>query len=220
MHVLVTGGTGFVGVTALRALLAAGHRVSALVRPGSERKLPRHANCRAIAGDSLNVDDVARALADCDAVVHMVGIRREQMKRTGLDYGDVDVGSVRVMAHAMQAMGVRRLLLLSAGAIGNSRYVRCKAEAERIALDAGLDVSIWRPSFILGPGQQWPIVMEPIIALLGLLPGHIGDTARRARAVRLEQLACSMVWALDHPESIGTIFDVPRIRTFPTNLRT
>ncbi len=220
MHVLVTGGTGFVGATTLRALLAAGHTVSALVRPGSERKLPSHVRCRAIAGDPLNVDDVVRAITGCDAVVHMVGIRREQIRRTGLDYRDVDVASVGVMVRAMQAMGVRRLLLLSAGAIGKSRYVRCKAEAERIALDAGLDVSIWRPSFILGPGQQWPILMEPIIALLGLIPGHVGDTASRARAVRLEQLAASMVWALDHPESIGTILDVPRIRTFPTTIPT
>jgi uncharacterized protein YbjT (DUF2867 family) len=38
-QVFVTGGTGYLGGALLPALLARGHRVRALVRPGSEAKL-------------------------------------------------------------------------------------------------------------------------------------------------------------------------------------
>ena len=42
MHadVFLTGGTGYMGQRLIPTLMARGHRVRALVRPGSERKLP------------------------------------------------------------------------------------------------------------------------------------------------------------------------------------
>ena len=40
MNVFITGATGFVGSHVLTALKEAGHRPLALVRPGSEKKLP------------------------------------------------------------------------------------------------------------------------------------------------------------------------------------
>ncbi|MBS1913828.1 MAG: NAD(P)H-binding protein [Bacteroidetes bacterium] len=214
MHILVTGGTGFVGSAVVPALATAGHTVRMVVRPESLARVPRIEGVTAAAGDVLDADSLAEALDGCDGVVHLVGIRRAETKRTGRTYEDVDVGSVRSVTEAMTRTGVRRILLLSAGAIGNSYYVQCKARAERIVLDAGLDWTIYRPSFILGPGQEWPIVMEPVLAALSCLPGTIGDVARRARSVRREQLASAMVWALDHGSAIGEIFDVPRIRSF------
>ena len=39
--VFITGGTGYLGVPLIEALLARGYSVHALARPGSERKLPR-----------------------------------------------------------------------------------------------------------------------------------------------------------------------------------
>ena len=39
-HVFVTGGTGYLGRPLIRELLIRGHTVRALVRPGSEKKLP------------------------------------------------------------------------------------------------------------------------------------------------------------------------------------
>lgn len=40
MHIFVTGGTGFVGSHVLAQALAAGHRVTALRRPGSQTRIP------------------------------------------------------------------------------------------------------------------------------------------------------------------------------------
>jgi nucleoside-diphosphate-sugar epimerase len=212
MKILLTGATGFAGASVLPALLDAGHTVHVLARASSISRLPRNHRSIPFAGDALDRQSVAAALAGCDAVVHLIGTKREAIKRTGLSYDDVDVGSVRVMVDAMKGAGVARILLLSAGAIGQSVYVKTKARAERLVVDAGLAWTIFRPSFILGPGQQWPRILEPALALVGLLPGHIGDVARRARAVRRDELARSMVWSLDHAESIGAIYDVPAIR--------
>jgi NADH dehydrogenase len=182
------------------------------VRRGGGAKLPREPRLEAFEGDVLNPADVEAALEGREAVVHLVGTRRAAIKKTGLGYDDVDVASARIMAAAMKRRGVARILLLSAGAIGGSPYVLAKGRAERAVTDAGLAWTIFRPSFILGPGQQWPRLIEPILALAGLLPGHAGDLARRARAITREELGRSMVWSLAHDEAIGRVYDVPGIR--------
>jgi nucleoside-diphosphate-sugar epimerase len=50
--VFVTGGTGYMGRALISALLARGYRVTALVRPGSEGKLPL--GCASVAGSALD----------------------------------------------------------------------------------------------------------------------------------------------------------------------
>jgi NADH dehydrogenase len=213
MRVCVTGGTGFVGRCVVSTLLASGHTVHALVRPGSESKLPTHPECLSFAGDSTDPKSIGRGLEGCDTALHLVGIRRREIERLGLSYDAVDVASAVAMAQALRERGVRRIVLLSAGAIGNSQYVRSKGRAERAIIDAGLDWTIYRPAFVLGPGQQWPRILTPLLASLALLPGHIGDVARRAGNVTREQLALSMVSALQRPDAIGRIYDVPAIRS-------
>ncbi len=212
MKVCMTGATGFVGSEVLRTIADAGHDVTVLVRPGSERKLPNGTRCGVVTGDLLKVGDVERALEGVEAVVHLAGIKRREIRRTGLTYEDVDVGSVRVMTAAMASRGLRRIILLSAARIGNSTYVRCKKKAEGIVTEAGLDWTIFRPSFILAPGQEWPRMIQPMLTAMTLLPGVAGDIARRAGNVTRPALARCMAYALVAPETIGTIFDVPTIR--------
>ncbi len=64
--VFVTGGTGYIGRRATLALLANGHRVRALARPGSQHKLP--AGCEVALGNAL---DCATFADDAAAVVRV-----------------------------------------------------------------------------------------------------------------------------------------------------
>jgi uncharacterized protein YbjT (DUF2867 family) len=57
--VFLTGASGFVGSHVLRALLAAGYRVRALVRAGS-RQLPPFDGCTTIWGDVLDAGELVR----------------------------------------------------------------------------------------------------------------------------------------------------------------
>lgn len=214
-YVAITGATGFVGREVTRQLLEQGFMIHALVRSeASAAKLPPHPHLRVTTGDPCKAQDVTRILAGCDAIVHLVGIRRQEIKRTGKTYEDIDAGSAVASAEAMKAAGLRRILFLSAGAIGNSSYVRSKAKAEAAITSAGLDWTIWRPSFIIGPGQQWPLVMTPFLWLLGRFPGHTGDVARRAGNISRKALAASFCKALADDTTIGEVLDVPKIRAF------
>ncbi len=211
--IAVTGGTGFVGQGVVSELLGRGYRVRALVRnENSAKKLTLHPNLSFIIGSATNSDDVAKVLQGCDALIHLVGIRRAETKKTGLTYDDVDVGSAITSVEAMKKVGLQRILFLSAAAIGKSYYVRSKAKAEKAVMDSRLDWTIWRPAIILGPGQDWPIVISPILGLLAVLPGKIGEVARLAGNISRKRLAESFVAALQDADTIGKILEVPEIQ--------
>ena len=72
MRVFVTGGTGYIGSRLVPALIRRGHRVSALVRAGSERKISAH--CDVVVGNPFDRSTFAHAIAAGDTVVQLVGV--------------------------------------------------------------------------------------------------------------------------------------------------
>ena len=65
--VFVTGANGYLGCRLMPALLARGHRVTALVRPGRESVLP--GGCRVLTGDALDPASFQDGLGDADTLV-------------------------------------------------------------------------------------------------------------------------------------------------------
>ena len=66
-NVFITGGTGYMGQRLIATLLQRGHRVRALVRPGSEKKLP--AGCSPVLGNALESSSYAAQIAPADTFV-------------------------------------------------------------------------------------------------------------------------------------------------------
>ena len=151
MNVALIGGTGFVGGYLVEALLAADHVVSLLVRAGSEAKISNADACRLTQGDLGDAAAIEATLAGNDAVIYNVGILREYRRR-GVTFEQSQYqGAVDTIA-AAQAVGVRRLLLMSANGVKQhgTRYQETKYRAEQAAFDSGLDVTVFRPSVIFG----------------------------------------------------------------------
>ena len=71
-HVLVTGGSGFVGANLVTELLDRGHRVRSFDRAPSP--LPAHPRLQAVIGDITDHDDVTAAVADIDTVFHTAAV--------------------------------------------------------------------------------------------------------------------------------------------------
>jgi NADH dehydrogenase len=212
MKVCVTGSTGFVGQGVVPVLLNAGMEVHTLVRTSSIDMLPTNPACSVFVGNPLDQKSVEGALVGCDALVHLVGARKKQLKVSGQTYADIDVVSVHASLAAMKQCGVDRIILLSAGALGKSVYVQTKAIVEQLVKDAEARWTILRPAFIIGPGQQWPVVMSPFLSGMARLPGHLGEVARRAQNVHRKEIARTIAWSLEYPESVGKILEVAEIR--------
>ena len=73
MHVLVTGGAGFIGSHTVDALLAAGERVSVLddFSSGRRTNVPAHPGLRIVEGDVRDTAAVERALEGVTHILHL-----------------------------------------------------------------------------------------------------------------------------------------------------
>ncbi|MGN8050113.1 NAD(P)H-binding protein [Curtobacterium sp. 22159] len=70
MHVFLTGASGYIGSSVLRALVAHEHEVTAIVRTDAKAQAVRDAGGRALVGDVTDTDVVRRLAHEADAVVH------------------------------------------------------------------------------------------------------------------------------------------------------
>lgn len=154
--VAVTGATGFVGRHLLRTLVAAGHRLRALVRvPGRKGVLP--AGCEETVGDIHDRKALDALVAGADACIHLVGIIFEN-RRKNITFEHLHVDGTRAIVAACQAAGVERYVHMSAlGARPDAKavYHRTKFQAEQIVRDSGLRWTIFRPSLIHGPQGEF-----------------------------------------------------------------
>ena len=71
MRALVTGASGFVGAAVVRALLAAGAQVRALLREHSNRRNLEALEVEPALGDLADIAALERALEGCEALFHV-----------------------------------------------------------------------------------------------------------------------------------------------------
>ncbi|MBM4275138.1 MAG: complex I NDUFA9 subunit family protein [Deltaproteobacteria bacterium] len=209
MRILVTGATGFVGNEVVKELLARGHRVRALVRPGSEAKLQVRDRVGEFFGDVLDRQAVFQAAQSCDAVIHLVGIIRE-FPGKGVTFERLHVEATHNAVDAARAAGARRYLQMSAlGARPEPAdpYHTSNYRADRYVMASGLAWTIFRPSVIYGPGDQSINLFAQIIKSSPIYP-IIGDGNYQMQPVPVETVAQAFVQALELPAALNRIYEV------------
>lgn len=212
-NVFVTGGTGYIGSRLIPMLERRGHAVSALVRGGSEHRLP--AGCTRISGDALAMNSYVDAVDGADTFVHLVGVPHPGPQKAA-QFRSVDRVSAEVALHAAQTAGVRHLIYLSVAqpAPVMRDYVAVRADCEAMIRSSGIAATFLRPWYVLGPGHRWPYALLPFYWLCERLPATRA-TAHRLGLVTLTQLLHALVWAIEHPADGIQIMDVPEIRATP-----
>jgi dihydroflavonol-4-reductase len=118
VDVLVTGGTGFVGANLVRELLADGHTVRVLARPGGDRRALEGCRVEIVEGDLLEGESVRAAVAGARRVYHVAADYRLWAPDTAVLYrANVD-GTRAVLAAAAEAGAERIIYTSTVGAVG------------------------------------------------------------------------------------------------------
>ncbi len=216
--VLLIGGSGFVGGWVASRLSASGVRVTIPTRRRENRKrlilLPTVFEVQADVNDPQTLADL---IEDVDAVINLVGILHDRDERApyGAAFAAAHVDLPRKIVAAMRAVGVRRLLHMSAlraAPDAPSAYLRSKADGEAAVLAAGeLDVTVFRPSVIFGPGDAFLNTFADLLRRLPALPLVGGDA--RLQPVFVGDVADAFVAALGNRESFGRTYELggPRV---------
>ncbi|HUT76524.1 MAG TPA: SDR family oxidoreductase [Polyangia bacterium] len=197
MTAVVTGAAGHVGANLVRALLAAGKPVRAVVRDDTRgvEGLP----LELIRGDMLDPASLLAAFEGAEVVFHLASVITVAGDPTGI-VRRTNVEGARNVAEACLAALVRRLVHFSSihafdarprdEIIDESRpraeegggqpiYDRTKAAGEReilAAVERGLDAVIVNPTAVLGPFDFKPSRMGRVIRMLatGTMPALVG----------------------------------------------
>jgi uncharacterized protein YbjT (DUF2867 family) len=208
--VFVTGGTGYLGQPLIRALLARGHEVHALVRRGSEPKVPHGA--RSFVGDALDATSFAAAIPAEATLVHLVGTPHPNPRKAA-EFSSVDLASTRAATTAARQAGARHFVYVSVAqpAPIMRAYQEARRAGEALVQATGLPATILRPWYVLGPGHRWPYLLVPIYAVLRWFP-PTRDGARRLGLVPRRAMVDALVRAVETPPTSGArVIDVPRI---------
>ncbi|MCI0450800.1 MAG: NAD(P)H-binding protein [Candidatus Latescibacteria bacterium] len=208
MKILLTGATGFVGSGVRRELRALGHDVRVLARPQSTSKIDAREGIEVVVGDVLDSQACLRATQDCNALVHMVGIRRE-IPQQGITYEALHTEATYAAVDAARRNGVERVVLMSSlgtRADAPSGYHRTKFESEEIVKKSGMRWTIFRPSVIFGPGDEFhpliaDLVHRPIVPVIDGGKALIQPVAHR-------NVVGPMARTLTMPETQGKVFEI------------
>jgi len=138
VRIAITGGTGFVG-----------RHLAAELNPADTVIVSRRTGV-----DIDDVDGLAAAFAECDAVVHTAGINREIGDQT---YQRVHIEGTRAVVEAAQRAGVKRLVMVSflrARPDCGSGYHESKWAAEELIRNSGIDHTVLKASLMYGRGDH------------------------------------------------------------------
>ena len=215
-NILVLGGTGFVGRCVCEKLVERSGGGEGLITVPSRH--PQRAKAIQLLPTvevvNANVHDeaqLARLVAGRDAVINLVAI----LHGDEAAFQQVHVELPRKLARACTAAGVRRVVHVSAlGAATNapSRYLRSKAEGEAALRQAGLALTVLRPSVIFGAEDRFLNLFARLQAVFPLMP--LAGADARFQPVWVNDVAQAIVGALDRPDSIGQTYECTGPRTY------
>ena len=219
-NVLLIGGSGFVGGWIANRLSERGMRV---VIPSRHRDHTKKATMMptvyVVEADVHDPKILADLMKGMDAVINLVGILHDGS--SGQPYGkrfaEAHVELPKKIVAAMKQTGVRRLVHMSAlkaSSDAPSGYLRSKAAGEAAVLAAAkdLDVTIFRPSVIFGPGDAFLNKFASLLNLFPVLP-LAGDKAR-FQPTYIGAVADAMVDCLTRSDTFGKTYELAGPRAY------
>jgi nucleoside-diphosphate-sugar epimerase len=210
-NVFVTGGTGYIGRHLILLLQRRGHTVTAVVREGSEHKLT--SNCDVRVGDALNGDSYANHVSSFETFIHLVGVPHPAPSKAR-QFVEIDLKAGREAIRVAQQAGIPHFVYVSVAhpAPVMKSYIEVRCSCEAAIREAGLNATILRPWYVLGPGHRWPVVLSPLYRLAEVFP-TTREGAARLGFVSLDQMVNAIVSAAEDPVQGVRIVQVPEIRS-------
>lgn len=214
--VTVFGGSGFLGREVMRALAERGYRVRIAVRhPRRIRhRRPVGAEVDAVRANVCSPPSVNAAVRDAEAVINLVGILAEA---GGQQSEAVHAEGAGIVAAAAARVGARLIHISAIGVDEKSRarYARSKAHGEAAVRLAMPDATIFRPSIMFGPRDDFLNRFARMTRILPFLP-LIGGGDTRFQPVFVGDVANAIAKAVGRQTRPGTTYELggPDVMTF------
>ena len=216
-NLLILGGTGFVGRAVCGLLVDRSGGGSAQVvvpsrRPERAKHLQMLPTVRLAQADVHDETRLTALLRGCDAVINLVAI----LHGSDAQFERAHVALPRTLVRACTAAGVKRVVHVSALGVGPnapSRYLRSKTAGEAVLSNAGLELTVLRPSVIFGEHDSFLNLFATLQSAFPVMP--LAGADARFQPVWVQDVAAAIVKCLDDDATIGQTFELagPQVLT-------
>lgn len=208
--IFITGGTGYIGSRLIPLLRKRGQQAKALVRAGSESKLP--AGATGVVGNALQMDSYTQSVRGSETFVHLIGVPHPSPAKAK-EFQEVDLVSIQVAVKAARDAGIQHFIYLSVAhpAPVMKEFIAVRSAGEDMIRESGINATFVRPWYVLGPGHWWPYGILPVYWILEKLP-TTKESAKRLGLITIDQMLNALIWSVENPPGGFQIVDVPRIR--------
>lgn len=204
-RILVLGGSGFVGASLCARLVDRNGGGGGLItvptrRPQRAKHLLTLPTVQLQQVDLRDDRQLAVLVAGHDAVINLVAILHGDEQQ----FQAVHVELPRRLAAACVAQGVPKLVHVSALGVSTdapSAYLRSKAQGEAVLREAGLELSVLRPSVMFGENDRFINLFASLQRFAPVVP--LAGYAARMQPVWVEDVVSALVACLDQPLPLG-----------------
>jgi nucleoside-diphosphate-sugar epimerase len=156
--IAVTGANGFLGRHCIKKALEMGVDVKGIVRRKKAADVVEELGAEVIIVKTFDVEAYLRAFDGCDGVIHLIGIVNEWYAT----FQDVNVHGTRVVLESADKSQVSRFVTPSGLGVdkygerpwATNGYFWSKREIELMCQSSSVPCVVFRPSYILGPGDE------------------------------------------------------------------
>jgi len=202
----------------VRALAKQHYRIRVAVRrpelAGHLQPLGRVGQIHQVQANIRHAASVAAAVRDADVVINLVGILFERGRQR---FESVQSFGAEAVALAAAQHGARLIHMSALGADENSTsaYARSKAAGEKAALAAVPGATVFRPSVVFGPDDDFFNKFASLARFLPALP-LVGGGHTRFQPVFAGDVAAAFCAAVQGATRPGTTYELggPEILTF------
>lgn len=212
--ILLIGGNGFVGRVIAAQLQLAGHSVlvptSHLGAARELRMLPKIHVEEADVHEFDELQSLCERIKSNGAVINLVGVLHDKPAQPyGKVFKAAHVELPKNIITAMQLHGLKRYLHMSAlgaDSQGPSMYQRSKGDGEAAVKASNLDWTIFRPSVIFGPQDQFINLFSKLTKLFPAMP--LANHQAQFQPVSVDDVATAFVKSLSMPQTIHQSYDL------------
>ncbi|HUQ19820.1 MAG TPA: complex I NDUFA9 subunit family protein [Gemmatimonadaceae bacterium] len=205
--VVVTGASGLVGTHVCRILVESGFKVRAIVRNAEKAALRLgHLGLEIRTGDIRNAESVRAALRDAGALVHLAAIAIE---KPGESYESTNTDATTILLEGARAAGIEHVVHMSQnGASSKSpyRFLRSKGIAEDAVKSSGMKWTIFKPSVIFGPEDEFVNVLARLVRLSPVIFPLPGGGTARFQPIAVDDVARAVRKSLETRSAVGETY--------------
>jgi len=208
--VTIFGGSGFLGRSVVRALCKRDYRIRVAVRrpelTGHLQPLGRVGQIHAVQANLRYPASVEAAMRGAQIAINLVGILAPSGAQT---FDAVQAEGASTVAKAAAAAGARMVHVSAIGADENSpsHYARSKAAGETAVLSAVPSATIFRPSVVFGPEDDFTNRFAGLAQISPALP-LIGGGLTRLQPVYVGDVATAIADAVDGHAKAGATYEL------------